>query len=160
VFEMLENLREQETLPVGDEDRAIPTKVHERDVHIAFLIEQRDQLNRQIAEAEIDRRELLKRAKECHITTDAEYKIVEIPVYPKKHVDVEALKRLAPEKYNLIVQNLTSIAMDKLKDQMAKIQVTISQDAVKAVMTDKVLLKQIIPEQKVPERYDVSVVKR
>jgi len=157
---MLENSRVQETLPIGDEDRVIPTKVHEKDIHITFLKEQRDALSRQISEAEVDRDLLLKRAKECHITTDAEYKIVEIPVYPKKHVDVEALKRLAPEKYNLIVQNLTSIAMDKLKEQMSKIQVTISQDAVKAVMKDKVLLAQVIPEQTVPERYEVSVVKR
>jgi hypothetical protein len=157
---MLENPREQETLPVGDEDRTIPTRVHEKDVHIAFLNDQRDQISRQIAEAEIDRRELLKRAKECHITTDAEYKIVEIPVYPNKHVDIEALKRLAPDKYNLIVQNLTSIAMDKLKEQMAKIQVKVAQADVKAVVKNKVLLAQIIPEPKEPTGYEISVVKR
>lgn len=157
---MLENPRDHETLPVGDEDRTIPTKVHEKDIHIQFLKEQRDALSKQISEAEIDRDLLLKRAKECNITTDAEYKIVEIPIYPRKHVDVEALKRLAPDKYSLIVQNLTSRAMDKLKEQMSNIQVTISQDAVKAVTKDKVLLAQVIPEPTIPERYEISVVKR
>lgn len=157
---MLDNISEKEILPVGDEDRLIPTKVHEKDIHIAFLNDQRDQLSRQISKAEVERRELLKRAKECNITTDAEYKIVEVPIYPNKHVDVEALKRLAPDKYNLIVQNLTSIAMDKLKEQMQKIQVKIAQSDVKAVLKDKVLLAQIIPEVKEPSGYEVSVVKR
>jgi hypothetical protein len=103
---------------------------------------------------------LIERARELNITTDKEWKIIEVPVYPKKHVDVEALKRLAPDKFILINQNLVSKAQDKLKEQMNKIQVSIAQSDVKAVVTDKALLAMIIPEPKEPSGYDITVVRR
>lgn len=157
---MLENLKEHETLPVGDEDRIIPTRISKLDIHIKFLNDQLEQINNQIRDTKMDRDLLLKRAKECSITTDSEYKIIEVPIYPKKHVDVETLKRLALEKHEMIVLNLTAKAQDKLKEQMNKIQVSISQADVKnAVITDKGLLAQIIPEPKEPVGYEVSVVK-
>jgi hypothetical protein len=157
---MLDVISEKEVLPKGPEDEIIPTKIAQIDTHIKFLKDQHEALVRQIVEAECDRNLLISRAKELHITTDANYKIVEIPIYPKKAVDVEALKRLAPDKHALIVANLTSKAQDKIKLQLEKISVFIAQADVKAVISDKVLLAQIIPEPKAPSGYEVSVVRR
>jgi len=157
---MLDNIQETEFLPADENDLKIPSRVAALDTHIGYLKSQLAQMEQNIADAESDRKDLLKRAKELNITTDDVYKIIESPIYPKKHVDIEALKRLAPEKFALINQNLVSKAEDKLKEQMNKIQVSIAQADVKAVITDKKLLAAIIPEPKDPIGWEVSVVKR
>jgi len=156
----LDSYFEKETLPIGDDDLAIPSRVAKLDTHLKFLKDNLQQMEQQIKDEEFDRLQLLKRAKELHISDDGKYKIVEIPVYPKKHVDVEALKRLAPDKFDFINQNLISKAQDKLKEQMNKIQVSIAQADVKAVISNKGLLALIIPEPKEPIGYETSVVKR
>lgn len=157
---MLETISEIETLPKGLEDETLPTQIAKQETHIKFLKDQHEIMIRQIAEAELQRELLIKRAKEVRVFEDKEYKIVEVPVYPKKSVDVEALKRLAPDKHQLIVANLTSKAQDKIKIQLEKIQVFIAQADVKAVISDKVLLAQIIPEQTVPTGFEISIVKK
>lgn len=157
---MLENIQEKEILPKGLEDETIPTQIAKIDEHINFLREQHEVLIRDLACNESERERLIARAKEVRIFEDAAYKIVEIPVYPKKSVDVEALKRLAPDKHSMIVSNLTAKAQDKIKAQLDKIQVFIAQSDVKAVISDKVLLSQIIPEPTTPSRFDISIVKK
>ena len=149
-----------EPLPRGPEDENIPTQIARIDTHMNFLANQLLAIQDQIGSAEVERTALLSRARELHITEDKEYKIVQEPVYPKKQVDVEALKRLAPDKHTLIVANLTSKAQDKIKAQLEKIQVFIAQSDVKAVISDKVLLAQIIPEPKEPIGYKVILVKK
>ena len=157
---MLDNIREKETLPVGIDDHDLPTRIAKQDEHVKFLREQHEILIRTIAEAEIDRDLLIKRAKEVCILEDDKYKLVDEPVYPKKHVDVEVLKKLCPTEHAQIVANLTAKAQQKLQDQMAKIQVTISQADVKAIIGSKSLLVQIIPEPKEPSYYNTVVVKK
>jgi hypothetical protein len=156
----LDNIYDKETLPKGPEDEIIPTRIAKLDEHRKFLESQVAMLRAEISGNLADREILYRRAKELHITTDKEYKIVEVPVYPNKKVDVAALKRLAPEKYEKIVTNLKELAEEKLKDQINKIQVTISLDAVKAFIKDKALLAMIIPEPSVPTEYKITVVKR
>jgi hypothetical protein len=157
---MLDSLHEKETLPKGPEDIILPTRIAKQDEHIKFLKSQLDALAREISEAEFDRAAMVARAKDIRVFEDSDYKIVDIPIYPKKHVDVDALKKLAPDKHNLIVQNLQSKAMDKLKEQMNKIQISIAQADVKAVISDKALLAQIIPEPSEPSGWTVSIVKK
>ena len=157
---MLDNIHEKEVLPKGPEDEIIPTRIAKIDQHVKFLNDQISALQKEVSEQTLERDMLLARAKEVRVFEDAEYKIVDIPIFPKKHVDVEALKRLAPEKHALIIQNLTSKAQDKLREQMAKVQVSIAQVDVRAVISDKVLLAQIIPEPTTPVGWNVSVVKK
>jgi hypothetical protein len=157
---MLDNIAEKEILPVDDMDRAIPSQVAQIDTHIKFLKEQHEQLIRDIAIAESDRNALLARAKECHIVEDATYKIVEVPIYPKKRVDIEALHRLAPDRYDTIQQNIYIKLQDKLASETQRTMSFISQADVKAVIKDKVILMQIIPEPKEPSGYEISVVKK
>jgi hypothetical protein len=157
---MLESPSEKETLPRGPEDDVIPTRIAKLNEHRKYLESTIETLKNEISGNDVEIHTLLKRAKELHIAEDLEYKIVEVPHYPNKKVDIDALKRLAPDKHEKIVANLTEIAQDKLKAQMEKIQVSITQDAVKAFIKDKALLAQIIPEQTTPDRYDVSVVRK
>jgi hypothetical protein len=157
---MLENINEAEVLPRGPEDDVIPTRIAKLNEHRKYLESTIATLQKEISGNDVEIHSLLKRAKDLNIAEDLEYKIVSIPHYPNKKVDVEVLKRLAPDKHEKIVANLTEIAQDKLKAQMEKIQVSITQDAVKAFIKDKMLLTQIIPEQTVPDRYDVSVVRK
>lgn len=156
---MLDNIMQKETLPVGDEDRIIPTRIARMDQHIAFLESQRIALEEQIRMAQFDRTELINRAKECHITTDSEYKILEVPVYPKKRVDVEKLKQY-PDKYAMIVQNISVRIRDKVESDIAKAESFISQADVKAVIRDKGILAMVIPEVSEPTGYETKVVKR
>lgn len=156
----LDSLTEKEVLSISDEDLLIPTRVARVDAHIRFLKDQHEALIRQIAESESDRALLLKRAKECNITSDNEYKIIEVPTYPKKHVDIDVLKRLAKDKYDIIQQNIYMKLQDKLAYEANKALSYISQADVKAVISDKALLAQIIPEPKEPSSYDVQVVKK
>ena len=157
---MLDNIREKEILPKGPEDETIPTQIAKLDQHAEFLTSQLNALQRELSELSGDRERLLARAREVHVSEDSDYRLVDVPVFPKKHVDVEALKRLAPDKHALIINNLTSKAQDKLKEQMAKIQVSVAQSDVKAVISDKALLAQIIPEPTTPIGWNVSVVKK
>jgi hypothetical protein len=155
----LDNITEKETLPVDDMDKRIPTRVAELDTHIQFLRENLDRLQMQIDSAVMDRAALLKRAKECSITDDGNYKIVEIPLYPKKRVDVETLKKYQ-DKYNLIVANIKSRISDRAAAEITKADTFISQADVKAVIRDKAVLSMVIPEPTEIVGYEINVVKR
>lgn len=157
---MLDSLTEKEILPKSTEDETLPTQIAKLDTHLAFLKQQQDRLTEEIASTSMDRDLLIKRAKDVHVSEDSEYRIVEVPVFAKKTVDVEALKRLAPDKHAMIVSNLTVKAQDKIKAQLDKISVYIAQADVKAVISDKGLLAQIIPEQTKPTAWETSVVKK
>jgi hypothetical protein len=158
--EMLDNIQEKEILPADDSDRIIPTRIAKLDTHIAFLDDQISRLNEEIRNTRIDRDLLISRAKELHITTDKEYKIIEVPVYEKKRVDIEALKRMAADKYALIIANISAKLEDDIAAKKAKAATFISQADVKAVIKDKAVLAQVIPEPKEPSGYNVTVVKR
>lgn len=157
---MLDYPSEREILPKGPEDMDLPTQIANIDIHLDNLRKARERIEIEEKDCASDRNRLLARAREVRVFEDSSYKIVDIPVYPKKRVDVEVLKRLAPDKHNLIVQNLQSKAMDKLKEQMTKIQISIAQADVRAVISDKVLLAQIIPEPKEPSGWTVSIVRK
>lgn len=157
---MLDNISEKETLPRGPEDDIIPTRIAKLDEHADFLESQMDALKKEIEMIDVERTMLLNRAKELGITEDFEYKIVQEPVYPKKHVDVEVLKRLANDKYLLIQQNIYSRVQDKVSAEVQKMMTYISQADVKAVIHDKGLLAQIIPEPKEPDGYKTIIVKK
>jgi predicted metal-dependent hydrolase len=156
----LENIQIREVLPKSVEDETIPTKIHEIDTHMNFLHDQMDRLKREIEENDVERVRLLNRARELYITTDNNYKIVEVPIYPQKHVDVEALKRLAPADYDKIVDALTKKTIEKMQEQMKQVQVKISQADVRARIASKALLAQIIPEPTVPSGWNTVIVKR
>ena len=156
---MLENLIEKETLPIGDEDRAIPTRIARLDQHIKFKEDQLALMQEEIRMSKVDRDILIARAKECNITTDENYKIVEVPVYPKKRVDVQKLKQFE-DKYRKILENIAERIKDKANSEAAKAENFISQADVKAVVRDKAILAMVIPDGGEPERYEVSVVKR
>lgn len=157
---MLDSITEKETLPRGPEDDIIPTRIAKLDEHADFLESQMDALKKEIEMIDVERTMLLNRAKELGITEDFEYKIVQEPVYPKKHVDVEVLKRLANDKYLLIQQNIYSRVQDKVSAEVQKMMTYISQADVKAVIHDKGLLAQIIPEPKEPSGYKTIIVKK
>lgn len=157
---MLDNIAEKEILPKGPEDETIPSKIHELDMRADFIHDQMDALQRELQENDVERVRLLDRARELNLREDANYKIVEEPIYPKKTVDVEALKRLAPDKHEKIVANLTSKAQDKIKEQLNKINIFIAQADVKAVIADKALLAQIIPEPREPSGWKTVIVKK
>ena len=157
---MLDNPYELETLPASDLDLIIPTQVAELDLILATAKEQLAMMESRIREIESDRNILLSRAKELHITDDGKYKIIEVPVYPKKKVDVGLLKKNYEEKYDLIIANRESTYKDKLEIEREKILTDITQADLKAVVKDKAVLAMLIPEQKIPVRCDITVVKR
>jgi len=156
----LDSLTEKETLPVGDEDRIIPTRLAKIREQLGFIDTQIAALNDMKRSAQVDFDILVKRAKECGITTDAEYKIVEVPVYPKKRVDVAKLKEIAPDRYDLIIANIKSRLADKITAEQAKAETFIAQTDVKAVVRDKAILAMVIPEPTEPTGYEISIVKR
>ena len=157
---MLDNPYELETLPASDLDLVIPTQVAELDLILATAKEQLAMMESRIREIESDRNILLSRAKELHITDDGKYKIIEVPVYPKKKVDVDKLKKLEPERYKLILANIRARIQDKINSEIDKAETFISQADVKNVIRDKMMLSQIIPEPSEPIGYEVNVVKR
>jgi len=156
---MLDSLSEIETLPKSSDDLVIPTKVAKLDLHLKYLKDQQARMNEEIASVELDRAALLKRAKEINVVADEDYKIIEVPIYPKKRVDVERLKQY-PEKYALIVQNIQSRIKDKAEMEIQKADVFISQADVKAVVKNKAMLVMVIPEPTEVERWEAEVVKR
>ena len=157
---MLDTLTEKETLPVGDEDRIIPTKLAKIREHMEFLDKEIAAMIRMKSESQSDFDILVKRAKECGITTDSEWKIVESPIYPKKRVDVEKLKHIAPDKYELIIANIKSRLADKIVAEQTKAETFIAQSDVKTVIRDKAMLAMVIPEPTEPSGYEISIVKR
>lgn len=157
---MLDNIREVETLPADDNDRLIPTRLSVIDSDIKFIKDNIERMQEQLRGKEFDRGALIKRAKELNITTDKEWKIVEIPIYPDKHVDVEYLKTHYKEKYDLILKIAESRLADKIKKETEKSMGNIIQSDVKAIIRDKVTLSLVIPPQQVPSKYEYSVVKR
>lgn len=157
---MLDNIRDVETLPADDNDRLIPTRLSVIDSDIKFIKDNIERMQEQLKDKEFDRGALIKRAKELNITTDKEWKIVEVPIYPKKRVDVDKLKKLEPERYLQILSNIKSRLNDKINAEMEKVDTFVSQSDVKSVIRDKAILAMVIPEPKEPVGYEVSVVKR
>ena len=157
---MLDNPYAVETLPASDLDLIIPTKVAELDSILITAKEQLAMMESRIRDIESDRSILLSRAKELHITDDGKYKIIEVPVYAKKKVDVDKLKKLEPERYKLILANIRARIQDKINSEIDKAETFISQADVKNVIRDKMMLSQIIPEPSEPIGYEVNVVKR
>ena len=157
---MLDNPYALEKLPALDVDFIIPTRVAELDSNIAVAKDALAMMEGRIREMELDRNTLLVRAKELNITTDAHWKIVECPVYPKKKVDVKKLQQLEPDRYNQILANIRSRIRDKINAEMDKAETFISQADVKAVVRDKAILAMVIPEPTEPTGWTTSVVKR
>ena len=157
---MLDNPYAVETLPKQDIDLIIPTRVAELDSNLMIAKEQLELMESRIREMESDRNTLLLRAKELAITTDANWKIIEIPVYAKKKVDVKKLQQLEPDRYKQILANIRSRIQDKINAEIDKAETFISQADVKSVIRDKVVLSMVIPEPTEPIGYTVSVVKR
>jgi len=157
---MLDNPYAVETLPKQDIDLIIPTRVAELDSNLLIMKEQLELTESRIRDMELDRNTLLMRAKELAITDDGKYKIVEIPVYAKKKVDVKKLQQLEPDRYKQILANIRSRIQDKINADIDKAETFISQADVKSVIRDKVVLSMVIPEPTEPIGYTVSVVKR
>ena len=157
---MLDNPYAVEELPTQDIDLIIPTRVAELDSNIRLAKEAIATMEARLHDMEVDRNIMLKRAKELAITTDAQWKIIEIPIYPKKKVDVAKLKQLAPDRFGQIIDNIRARLVDKITAEQAKAESFISQADVKAVIRDKAMLAMIIPEPSEPIGYEVSVVKR
>jgi predicted metal-dependent hydrolase len=155
-----ERLTTCEVLPMLDSERNLPTQIHELDEKIEWLQGELANIQTQIADTAVDRNLLIRRAREIPRLDDGVYKIVDIPIYPKKHVDVTVLKERFSDKYDQILSNIRERIKDKINAEMDKAAVSISQADVKAVVRDKFALMQIIPEPTEPERYEVSVVKR
>ena len=149
-----------EPLPVSEKEKTIPTQIHTLDIHISLLKENLAHLQAQVNDAESDRRILISKAKEYHITTDSNYKIVEIPLYPKKHVDVELLRTKYEDKYTLIIANKRAQLRDKIESETQKLLDVITQADLKAVVKDKAALAMLIPEPKEPSGFEVNVVRR
>ncbi len=157
---MLDNPYALETLPADDTDLSIPTRVANIDEYLISLKSDLATLEQKIREVESERNTMISRAKELSITTDSNYKLVEVPVYPNKRVDVEVLKKLDPIRYVQILQNIRSKISDKANADLERAQTFVSQADVKAVIKDKGLLAQIIPEPSTPARYITTIVKR
>ena len=149
-----------EPLPKGIEDTDLPTQVYLIDEKIKSKQKEIELLTTDINDLLIDRRLKLSRAKELNITTDSQYKIIEEPIYPKKKVDVDALKRLDPVRYQQILTNIKMKLQDKIAAETEKAETYIAQVDVKAVIKDKAMLAMVIPEPKEPSGWNVVVVKR
>ena len=157
---MLDNPYAIETLPADDLDLIIPSRVAELDNNLTLARQALATMQSRIAEMESDRMTMLNRAKELNITTDAHWKIVEIPLYAKKKVDVKKLQALEPDRYKLILANIRARIQDKINAEIDKAETFISQADVKAVVRDKAILAMIIPESTEPIGYEISVVRR
>jgi len=157
---MLDNPYAVEKLPTQDIDLIIPTRVAELDSNLSIAKDQLALMESRIREMELDRNTLLVRAKELNITDDGRYKIIEIPIYPKKKVDVKKLQQLEPDRYKQILANIRSRIQDKINAEIDKAETFISQADVKSVIRDKHILAMVIPEPSEPIGYTVSVVKR
>jgi predicted metal-dependent hydrolase len=155
-----ERLTTAEVLPMLDSEKNLPTQIHELDEKIEWLQGELANIQKQIADTTVDRNLLIRRAKEIPRLDDGMYKIVDIPIYPKKRVDVEILRRDYKDKYDKIIGNIRERLKDKIDSELDKAETFISQADVKSVCNDKVVLMRVIPEPTVPERYEVSVVKR
>lgn len=157
---MLDNPYAVETVPACDIDLIIPTRVAELDSNIRLAKEAIATMEERLHDMEVDRYIMLKRAKELAITTDASYKIIKIPVYAKKRVDVKKLQHLEPDRYKLILANIRARIQDKINAEIDKAETFITQADVKAVVRDKITLSLVIPEPSEPIGYTTSVVKR
>lgn len=114
----------------------------------------------EIAQQQIERESLLKRAKECSISEDDNYRLVDVPIYDKKRVNVEILKTNYSDKYERILENIKLRIQDKALSDVAKAANFISQADVKVVIREKEILAIVIPEPTVPIRWEVEVVKK
>jgi hypothetical protein len=155
-----EETQDKQILPLLDSEKTLPTQIHEVDEKIEWLKSELANIQKQISEAQLDRTMLIKRAKEVVCLDDGNYKIVDIPIYPNKRVDVERLRAIAPEKYEQILSNIRSRLQDEIAAKQDKAGSFVSQSDVKAVIKDKGIIAQVIPEPSAPERWEVSVVKR
>ena len=157
---MLDDIRELETVPACDLDFAIPSRVAELDANLLIAKEALEMMEARIREMELDRNALLVRAKDLAITTDANYKIIESPVYAKKKVDVRKLQQLDPDRYKQILANIRSRIQDKINAEIDKAETFISQTDIKSIIRDKAILAMVIPENTEILGYVTSVVRR
>ena len=151
--------KETEKLPALESEKTLPTQVHELDERIEFLKKEIDNLQIQMAEANFDRKRLVTRAKEIVALDDGRWKLIDVPVYPKKRVNVEALRHFE-EKYELILANIRERLRDKVTAEMNKAESFISQADVNAVIRDRATLDLVIPEPTEPDHYETVVVAR
>ena len=157
---MLDNPYAVEKLPTQDIDLIIPSRVAELDSNLAVAKAALEAIEARIREMDLYMNTLLVRAKELNITDDGRYKIIEVPIYPKKKVDVKKLQQLEPDRYKQILANIRSRIQDKINAEIDKAETFISQADVKSVIRDKGILALVIPEPSEPIGYTVSVVKR
>ena len=147
-------------IPVSDEDRSIPTQIARIDAAIKNRKETAAFIESEISDLLLSREALLKRADEVHITDDANYKIVRIPVYKKNKVDVQVLKESFKDVYDKVMWNIAKTLTYKHNAEFEKYKTFIPQSEVKAVTTDKIVLAKVIPPNTEIEGYDISIVKR
>lgn len=157
---MLDNIREKETLPKGPEDEIIPTRIAAIEEHEKYLQKHIADLNAELSRAASEKDMLLKRAEELGISEDMEYRIVKVPVYPKKRVDVEWLKQNVPDAYDRIVGNILARIQEKAAADRERSAMFIAQADVKAVIRDKSTLAMAIPEPKEPDGFVISIVRK
>ena len=157
---MLDNPYAVETVTASDIDLTIPTRVAELDSNLVIAKELLAIMECRIREMEVDRFILITRAKELSITTDANWRIVEVPVYAKKKVDVKKLQALEPDRYKQILGNIRARIPDKINAEIDKAETFISQADAKSVIRDKAILAMVIPEPMEPIGYEVRVMRR
>ena len=157
---MLDNIRNKETLPKGPEDEIIPTRIAAIEEHEKYLQKHIADLNAELSRAASEKDMLLKRAEELGISEDMEYRIVKVPVYPKKRVDVEWLKQNVPDAYDRIVGNILARIQEKAAADRERSAMFIAQADVKAVIRDKSTLAMAIPEPKEPDGFVISIVRK
>jgi predicted ATP-grasp superfamily ATP-dependent carboligase len=150
-----ENLNE-----VQPEDYEIPTQIHDSDEKIKRYYSQISEIQKLISEETVFKNRLLQRAKQFHISNDKNYKIIEIPIYGDRCVDIPRLKQLITfEDYRKILKNIEERLNQKYVEGVKKSEEFISQSDVKAVVKDKVILMQVIVTPSEPERYEISITK-
>lgn len=157
---MLDNIRNKETLPKGPEDEIIPTRIAAIEEHEKYLQKHIADLNAELSRAASEKDMLLKRAEELGISEDMEYRIVKVPVYPKKRVDVEWLKQNVPDAYDRIVGNILVRIQERAAADRERSAMFIAQADVKAVIRDKSTLAMAIPEPKEPDGFVISIVRK
>lgn len=157
---MLDNIRNKETLPKGPEDEIIPTRIAAIEEHEKYLQKHIVDLNAELSRAASEKDMLLKRAEELGISEDMEYRIVKVPVYPKKRVDVEWLKQNVPDAYDRIVGNILVRIQERAAADRERSAMFIAQADVKAVIRDKSTLAMAIPEPKEPDGFVISIVRK
>ena len=159
---MLDNPMQKETLPdtPTELDLDLPTRIAAKTEQIAELRKRADALMHEIAERSVELKELTDSAFHLGVYEDGNYKIVRVPVYPRKSVDVGILERIYPEYHSRIVENVKVKIESDMAGKISRIGEYITQADVKAVVKDAGILAVVIPQPSNPDHYDISVVKK